>query len=321
MARCLRGLVLAMGLAWMGAAQATTGLAWTWEEDTAHRYFIEAELLLPELLLLQQAENVNVRVSEVTVMLNTLCSPDGPPGKKVVVVSCSIDDVRLVAAPVRSEVGKLLPILDEMDAALLQATVELTLTRDGRLRGLSLQGMDDRIRRLRQIQESLRQVMLRAYASLDLTLPKKGDDEGRTWRDATSRSMGFVTNTGTYGKAELSSKIVSQEGDIVQIDTQGQGVMVPGDDQAVMTPEGAMVARTKDNYDMSHRGTTRFDVANGHIVERIYRVDGVPTASSQVAEGGAGVSYVQNVRLKLVTGEMPALPPNGELAPGGSRGL
>jgi hypothetical protein len=321
MARWVRGLVLAMGLSWMSAAQATTGLVWTWEEDSARRYFIEAELLLPELLLLQQAENVNVRVSEVTVMLNTMCRPDGPPGKKTVVVHCTIDDVRLVAAPVRSEVGRLLPILDEMDAALLQATVELTLTRDGRVRGLSLQGMDDRIRRLRQIQESLRQVMLRAFASLDLSLPKKADDEGRSWRDATSRSMGFVTNTGTYGKAELVSAVVSQEGDIVQIDTQGQGIMVPGDDQAVRTPEGAMVARTKDSYDMSHRGTTRFDVANGHIVERMYRVDGVPTASSQVAEGGAGVSYVQSVRLKLVSGEMPALPPNGELAPGGARGF
>ena len=246
MARWLKGLFVAMGLSWVGAAQATTGLAWTWEEDTERRYFIEAELLLPELLLLQQAENVNVRVSELTVMLNTLCRPDGPPGKKVVVVRCSIDDVRLVAAPVRSEIGRLLPILDEMDAALLQATVELTLTRNGRLRGLSLQGMDDRLRRLRQIQESLRQVLLRAYASLDLTLPKKGDDEGRTWRDATSRSMGFVTNTGTYGKAELSSKVMSQEGDIVQIDTTGAGVMVPGDDQAVTTPEGAMVPRTKN---------------------------------------------------------------------------
>ena len=248
-------------------------------------------------------------------MLNTMCSPDGPPGKKNVIVRCSIDDVRLVAAPVRSEVGRLIPILDEMDAALLQATVELTLTRDGRLRGLSLQGMDDRLRRLREIQEALRQVMLRAYSSLDMALPKKGDDEGRTWRDATSRSMGFVTNTGTYGKAELSSKVVAQEGDIVQIDTQGHGVMVPGDDQAVMTPEGAMVPRTKDNYDMTHRGTTRFDTANGHMVERLYRVDGVPTASSQVAEGGAGVSCVQNVRLKLVTGEMPALPPTGSSRP------
>ena len=57
-----------------GAARAPQ-LTWT---GRGHRppLFIEAELLLPELLLLQKAENVNVRVSELTVMLNTLCSPD-----------------------------------------------------------------------------------------------------------------------------------------------------------------------------------------------------------------------------------------------------
>ena len=58
--------------------------------------------------------------------------------------------------------------------------------------------------------------------ALDLASPKKGDDEVEPARCDVAQH-GFVTNA--LRQTELNSKVVAQDGDIVQIDT-GEGVMV-----------------------------------------------------------------------------------------------
>lgn len=318
----LRGLVVGCLLGSVNVAWATSGLAWQWGDEEERRYFMEAELLLPEIIVLSQAENLNVRVSEITMTLVTTCRLVPPPGKKLFELSCSVDDIRLVGAPVRGDAGRLIPILDQLDASMLQAEIQVAITKDGRVRTVSLEGLEDRLRRLRMIEETMRLLVQRGFAGLDLRMPKKGEDEGRAWEDSSSLSLGFVTMMGTYGKGLVYHGVVATEGDVVRIESQGGGVMMPGTDQTVVTPDGSSVSRSRDSYEMVHRGVTRFDVAKGALVERTYQVIGLPTSSSQISEGAAGVSYVQNLRVLALDSEQdaPRLPGNGELAPGGTRG-
>ena len=319
----LRGLFVGCLLCSANVAWATTGLAWQWGAEEERRYFMEAELLLPETVVLSQAENINVRVSEITMTLVTTCRLVPPPGKKSFELSCSVDDIRLVGAPVRADAGRLLPVLDQLDAAMLQAEIQVTMTRDGRVRTVSLEGLEDRLRRLRMIEETMRLMVQRGFAGLDLRMPKKGDDEGRAWEDSSSLSLGFLTMMGTYGKGLVYHGVTEVDGDVVRIESQGGGVMMPGNDQTIVTPDGSSVSRSRDSYEMVHRGVTLFDVAKGAVVERTYQVTGLPTSSSQIAEGAAGVSYVQNLRVLALDGGQaaPRLPGNGELAPGGTRGM
>lgn len=319
----LRALVVGCLLGSSSVAWATSGLAWKWEPGEERRYFMEAELLLPDLVVLSQAKNTSVRASELTLTLITTCALHPPVGKKAFDLLCSIDDVRLVAAPVRSDAGRLIPVLDELDASLLKSQVQVTMTWDGRVRTVSLEGLEDRLRRMRVMEETLRLVVQRAFAGLDLRMPKKGDDEDSPWEDSSSLSLGFVTMFGSYGKGLVYHGVVDTEGDVVRIESQGGGIMMPGTDQTIVTPDGSSVSRARDSFEMVHRGEARFDVAKGLVLERIYQVSGVPTSSSQIAEGAAGVSYVQNIRVRYMADgvDAPKLPGNGELAPGGSRGM
>ena len=54
----LRGLFVGCLLWSANVAWATTGLAWQWGAEEERRYFMEAELLLPETVVLSQAENI-----------------------------------------------------------------------------------------------------------------------------------------------------------------------------------------------------------------------------------------------------------------------
>jgi hypothetical protein len=288
------------------SASATTGLEWKWEEGTTHRYYVSAQVLLPHAMKFQKINNLEARVVEFTVTAAMTCGVFDTVGKAGWELACTFDDMQLVAAPVVTDTGRLAEILDEMDGLYTGSTMHLTMMKHGKFKNAVLKGVDDRIRRIREIEETMRLVALRAMASLDMDFPKRGDDGGRPWTQGVSPITSLVSSEGTYGSAVIQHSVVDNTDGVVAIESVGRGNIATGEQ--------------KNTYDIVFRGASKFDTTRGVLLERQYLTEAGPTASSTVSQGGAGVEYVQAVRLLLVDGkDVPALGENGEVEAGSSR--
>jgi len=291
-------------------AWAATGLEWQWE-GVEHRFYIQAQVRPSELMWFRAENNREVRVAEFRVNLSTTCRPERLVGKRGWELRCDLDDFGIAAAPVASEQGLLLPILDELDDKFTGAWLQVVFTRDGRVKNVDLEGVDKSNRRISQIHESMRLVLVRAFAGLDLQLPKNGDDKGKgSWKQKAALAMGFPSDLGTMGSAEIIHEITATDGDVVELSSTGRGVLGSGEMVEVAGQE-----RPKNLYDMSLSGTARFDVGRGLLLSREYLVEGNPTASSMMADGWAGIPYVQAVQVSWVEPgvDLPVVGDNQEL--------
>lgn len=310
--RALVAPILLVGALLPHHAEAADGLVWTWEGE--RRYQIKADLQLNEWMFLRARNNADVRISEIQIGVDTVCASVSKVGKKAFELNCRLEDVQLLASTVGADSGKILPILDELEEQYRLATVNLVFTEDGRIRNIGLDGLDKRNRRINEIQETMRLLIARVFASFDLQLPKKGDDGGKAWKQQSLLSMSFPSTFGTMGAAEVRSEVVKTEGSVVEVMTKGTGTLGPAE---MITVGAGAPERPKNLYELELRGLATFDTQQGTLLERQYMVDGMPTPSSLAAEAGAGVSYVQAVRLVLIPeGEAPPpLGPNAETDP------
>lgn len=296
---------------WMLAAvaHATTGLAWQF--DAPVRYELGVAVYFPQAVFIRAAENREARAIEIDVHLVTTCTPVGPLGKGWQ-VRCRIDDLALGALAIAPDAGRLDPIVAEWDTVLTGATVELALQSNGRIKVLDLEGVPKGNDRLSEIQETMRQVLRRAFALIDLELPKKGDDKGRgEWRQGTALAMEFPTAVGTLGSAALQHRITGTNDGVVTLSTAGKGTIGSAETVSVRGNE-----QIRDLFEATLEGTATFDTARGRLVERQYLFEATPTASSAASQGARGFPYVQAARLVLLEdGQTVDLGVSGEIDP------
>lgn len=276
------------------AQGATTGLQWRLEEPV--RYHLTARVELPDLLWIQGEQNLEARVSEVRVQVDTTCRPESERGRTV--LACALDEVTLAGTGISAPAGSVEAILTEWDERLTGAIFEVRLSEDGRIRGMALgpvpmQGDNQRTSRIRQ---TMAQVLERAFALLDLELPRKGEDRGKDWKQGQSTVLAFVSEVGTMGAIDLRHRVTHDEGGgIVAITSEGRGTLGSAEMIAVGGQE-----RPANLYEMTLSGTARFDTGRGILVERTYVASGTPTSSSVSSETHAGGAYVQTARLTLL---------------------
>jgi hypothetical protein len=308
--RSARALALVGLLGISATAGAVTGLEWQLGDQPV-RYLITARIQLPELMWFNAEVNVETRVSEFQVDLVTRCAPTGEVGKKGWELACAVEDIALRAAPTASDSGRVLPVLDEWDQKFLGATVQLQFNRDGRVRNLDLEGVVANDRRTSEIRETMRLVMARVFAPLDLQFPKKGDDQDQSWKQRSTTVLEFPSNVGSMGAAVVRHTVVGSEGSVVTIETTGRGTL--GSGEMVEVAPGQM--GPANLFEMSLAGRARFDTARRVLLDRDYAAEGIPSASSRNADGREGYPYVQVAHLELVEEgtEPPPLGPNQEI--------
>ena len=100
-----------------------------------------------------------------------------------------------------------------------EASMQLVLLNDGRLRSVDLEGVVKRNTRTVDMHETLRLVLTRAFSILDLQLPVKGDDKGKAWRQSGSRVAEFPSNKGSFGLVEIDSVVKEVTGNKVTIES------------------------------------------------------------------------------------------------------
>lgn len=306
-----------MRLGWLGVlallvpatARATTGLEWRFDHPI--RYVVHARLELPQLTWLQAQRNHQVKVSELDFAVVTTCKPDETLGKRGWELACNIDDLALHAAPADGEEELVLPVLDDWDKVLTGATIKLTFTRDGQVKDIGLEHphLVDHDQRTSEMVETMRELLTRVYAALDLQLPKNGDDKGHgSWNQRQTLVLGFPVSQGTMGSATVQHQITKIEaGHDVDLKSAGEGLLSDGEMVAAGGQE-----RPADTFDMRLQGTARFDTQRGALVSRDYQTHGVLTASSVDAEGQKGYPWVQVVKLRLLAegSAAPQMGPN-----------
>jgi hypothetical protein len=208
--------------------------------------------------------------------------------------------VALSAAPLAQDAGLVQPILDELDQALTGADVELQMRSDGRVNNIGLEAFARQNPRYGYVNETLRLMVSRAFAGLDLQLP---DDETDTqWAQYQSWLMKVPTVDGTAAGIELVNEVKSQDDQVTRIVSSGRGMLVPGDGL--------------DKYDTKLASDAVFDRHFGRISDRSWTLMGTPTSSSAISQGSSGFAYVQQGHLMTLlgrdmwdVGESKELPP------------
>lgn len=307
----MRTVAILAGLALAVPAHATSGLEWQWDE--AERvYHILGEVQLPELVWLRAFNNKEVRLSGFRLELMTTCKAAEAAGKKAWEVHCRIDDVSLQAVRFPGDPpGTTDEILVEWDERLTGKHVELLWRKDGRIRDVGWVDLVRRNRRDGENIEVMRQLMVRAFAPLDLELPKKGDDGGTgAWDQGDTLLLTLPSSGGTVGGTQVTHTIAAEKDGVVKVGTAGEGTI--SNAQSIDTTAGQ--ANLANTYKMTLRGEAMFDTGQGHLLKREVLAAGAPTASSNLADAFAGLPYVQAFRVDLVpAGTAAALPPSKEI--------
>lgn len=292
-------------LAGISASFAATGLVPQWP-DAGHRFHLGAYVELPSPMRLLAEQDAEVLVDAFQVDLVTACRPAAVQPKKGSHVDCLVEDVtfRLRSAQPKH----LQAIADEMDAAVTGKTVQLQVSPEGRVRNLDLDGLDERDQRHRTIAESERLMLARAFALIDLELPKGGDDQGRPWRANDVLAVAFPSNVGTMGSVPVELAVGGVDGSVASVALRGKGIVMSGETVAV----GGGESRPRFTWEVTLSGEAQFDVSSGRLISRKHTVEGVPTASS--TDANAGRPYRQVAALRgLGAGERPELPASGPL--------
>jgi hypothetical protein len=235
--------------------------------------------------------NKDSRVFDVAYALDLSCKAS-EQGKSYL-VTCDVDDAQLTAAG--EDADNLLTVLDEWDEKLVNdATVEITLTPDGKVKEIDLVGLNERNQRIRSIKETMHAVLARGLSSFDLQLPKKGVAEG-TWKQKSELVMQLPVLVGGVGSSQLQNSVSGEQEGLPVIDTVGRGSLMVGEQV-----EGPGDTRPPDIFDfeVSARGT--FDNDKGMLVSRAGLVKGQLTPGSGSALGTTPAPYVLAIDLTNV---------------------
>ena len=267
-------MLVSLGSPALAAELPSEEVRWDWSEP--QRYYLETEVRLPYLMWLAKRFNEQARVNAFQLRLVAHCEPSAELKRRQEVL-CTIDDIGIKASGVRQEQGLLQPILEELDERLTGAVVQLELRDDGRLSNIDLEELDRRNRRVGRINENLRLILTRAFAGLDLPMPRNPEDP--QWVQHDSWLLKAPAAQGSVGSAQLVHQWGDEQAGLHRIVTGGRAIIVP--------------ALSGNQYDARMTSEAWFDTADGRLTDRTWTMVATPTPSSALTEGLAGYPYLQ----------------------------
>ncbi|MEN0068119.1 MAG: hypothetical protein AAGA48_38700 [Myxococcota bacterium] len=213
-------------------------------------------------------------------------------------------------------------VLEEVDSKMTGLKVQLQTDFKGGLQNIDIEGLKTSNVRQRAIQETLRQILLRVMSGFHLRIPDHAQRDGK-YVEKTSALMQMPSTTASQGSSRLVHQVTVRKDGLQVVQSlgegttritipvprftngragattfsqspvnQGSGTQVSGDIADVEEIEGPVLiglnggqeAGVEANYDLKASSVAIFERATGIMTERIWTVQGVPTASS----GGGG---------------------------------
>ena len=301
-------------------------LSWTTQSDHEALWWIRTEIALPQPVWFAGERNVQARVVGLQLTGVYRCSPSEHVRGQVHEWTCVIEDFGIVAASMKRDQKDLTPVLEAWDRLLTGAEVELRLHADGRVVGVDLEGVSKRNPREAGVHETMRLMLMRSFAGLDLQLRPRELVVGEAWAQFESQLFLAPSASGTIASSQTAHRIQQVEAGRVVIDSMGKGTISPG----MWGAPGASGVRDQeqsrdsvmslDYYETLLESVTVFDVTKGVMIERVWTATAHPTAGSRAAEGRAGLPYTQRGQLRTVLdgAAWPSVGPTSIVLPDGS---
>jgi hypothetical protein len=272
-------------------------------DDT--RWMITNELIVPYRFLLRKDENAEFGSREMQARAVIACEKDWKLGIRRYEVSCEIEDFAIQAAidedrVNEDDIARAQSVLDEIDAKLSGADIQLQVSDDGRVTNLDLEALTASTQREREIQESLRQILSRMVVGFDLRLRKYNQLNEGKWHEYNSKLMALPRPPEITGGSQTGSSLVvhylnKYQGHLV-VQSIGKGldqITIAGASRASATPGGDAISR---NFTIDLIGVSIFDQDEGFMLERVWALKGAETASSFFGSGG----YANNGRIAML---------------------
>jgi hypothetical protein len=263
-------------------------LAYQWTPNEVMHYRIQAFVVAPSVLRFMAARNVTARAEDIALAMELDCKVD-PPQKRTQSWRCSTHRVELGGKAWEGEQEKLDAILAEYMEQLKEATIVVDYTPTGRIQLVDVEGLSRNSDREKLIHEYLRLLLQRAFAALEIELPKNGEVPAGTWRQkGNPLSMRLPTRYGTAGGVRLNHEVVGREGDLLVINSVGRGTVHPG---------SALESGADRGVNMSVTSTALFDPTRGLLVRNEVQTNGALTTSASMASAGFYLNQVVLVEL------------------------
>lgn len=244
------------------------------------RWMVTTELALPYAFSFMKDENLGFPSREFQYRTVVRCNKQWRLGRHKYEVDCVIEDFAMQAAIDRErikaeDIEDASAVLHEIDAKLTGAALQLQVADDGRVTDLSLVGVPNSNRRQSEIEETLRQVLSRVVVGFNLKLQEYNQLHEGKWQEYNSTLMTLPMPPG-IGGAPGSSLVVhylNRYKGHVLVQSIGKGVVqIPVGSQS-LTFENDLI------------GVSIFDEDDGFMIERVWALQGVPTASNIFDQG------------------------------------
>lgn len=213
--------------------------------------------------------------------------PDGK-GQRMI---CDVDRVNMQSEAARqTRQDAMNTIITEYTTLLESASVEVLFRKDGRIAMVDVEGVPQNNERGRFVHETLRQLMRRAFAPLDLQLPKRGEAQaGDGWKHKSgSLAFELFGNTATIGGSVLKYQ-VTEAAEFVGVSSEGYGTVGAGSTAGVVLGgeeglRGDNASTSGDNlYKMVVNGAARYDTTTNRWIYAEYSAQGEHTRAAQNA--------------------------------------
>jgi hypothetical protein len=240
---------------WGSIAGAADGLIWSWDESKPVRYHVETEVETPATHFWYGLREQEVRATRQVLNLSVTCV--GSPAGKRWEIDCSIDSVQIRGLGVPGEEEALRTVMDQSMALLDGKSIQIIMGAEGRIKKLELKGIDVVDSRVGAIAENLRQMIRRAFAPMDVQLPKEGNDKDKAWRQKGSPlAVSLFGDQGTSGGVVMKREVVEVAGSSVRLVMSARGSMALG---------AAMEAGTTPILRINSKGRSSFNTDRGIV--------------------------------------------------------
>lgn len=267
-------------------------------DDT--RWMVTTEIGIPYPLTLSRDENAEFRTTEVQVRTVIGCSKEWKLGGHRYEVDCEIEDFAIQASIAEqrvneADIARAKSVLDEIDAKLSGAKLQLQVADDGRVTNLSLEGVPKNNRRQSEMHETLRQILSRVVVGFNLKLRKFNQLNEGKWHEYNSTLM-TMPMPADVGSGQGSSLVVHYlnpfQGQIV-VQSIGKGMVQVPPVREGSGAEAGNVGAAASNFEIELIGVSIFDKDEGYMLERVWAINGKPTASTFFNVS----SYINNGRI------------------------
>lgn len=194
------------------------------------RWWVEDEMVLPSGLLFSVDNNLAIQTHALQVRAIVACEKDARLSGKRWEVSCTFEDVGLLVTTSTQwhpqGQARAQQVLDQIDAELTGAEVQLQVDNEGGITNFDLEGIDADNLRERTHQEALRTVVSQLMAGFHLKIPDQAQRDGQ-WVEPHTELLDIPSVTASRG----STVVVHQTSDHLGnrlVQTVGRGTIAVG---------------------------------------------------------------------------------------------